>query len=98
MSVSDITDADVFKVVKELEDKKLVKRVMVNQVAHWELSPEGEKLRDELLTFMAIICLGLLAVWLFLRVVKMAFKMAIVAVVVVLAYFVIMFFKGLFGG
>jgi len=52
----------------------------------------------ELLTFMAIICLGLLAVWLFLRVVKMAFKMAIVAVVVVLAYFVIMFFKGLFGG
>lgn len=52
----------------------------------------------ELLSIMVIVCLGILAVWMFLKVVKMAFKMALVAVVLLLLFWLVQFFRGLFGG
>lgn len=52
----------------------------------------------ELLTIIVIVCLGIFAVWLFLKVVKMAFKMACIAVLILLFYYLVQFFRGLFGG
>lgn len=52
----------------------------------------------EFLVIVVIVCLGVFALWAFLKVVKLALKLALVAVILLLFYWVFMFFKGLFGG